>query len=685
MSDPNHIENFEIVSLLGQGGMATVWKARQASLDRFVAIKVLARNFSTDPAEVVRFRDEARAAGHLKHSGIVQVYDANIRDGNYYFVMELVDGYTVGEWIRRKAHIPVSDALTVAESVVSALDYAWSNFGIIHCDIKPENIMIDADGTVKITDLGLSRAISNIQSTEPEAEVLGTPAYMAPEQVTGQPDLDCRADIYALGATLYHMVVGHTIFTGATSDEEIMRKHLIATVPNPLGEIPGLSHKFVMLITRMLAKDRKYRQADWKEVLADIRRIRSGQPPEGAMPPPGASTIFWNADELDTVQRMARNQGAYDDEPVNGLGFMRLVLIALIIASAGVSSWYLVNYVNGGNRPASAIAPRHGGAADALARLQDARDFVAAHPDDLTGGIARFDMVMAMAPGSENAVEAQCVREYLQAKLDTEIASTKVALDEQVNQFIAQHRVLDAVALLENYEGRYAVEIAIWRSQRAQQIRAMLPPAQPAPAPVKAPLPSDPAPAKPSPAATTTSPTPALAASHLSPEEAVQRMSSMLFKEGLFPAFGCGRRLEKDHAELGNDPAYTAMRNLLQEAVSAQAAIAESFATEKDKVITVRLSSGVEQGTVTDVKQRRMIVMKTTKGDEKTFSVDDLDVAERFKRLGVWANANAPGSILLKGMWAFHSHAYDRANDLFATLPAPAGPAILRAAKRAEQ
>ena len=682
MSDPIHIENFEVVSCLGQGGMATVWKARQASLDRFVAIKVLARNFSTDPAEVARFRDEARAAGHLKHSGIVQVYDANIRDGNYYFVMELVDGYTVGEWIRRKGHIPVSDALTVAESVVSALDYAWTNFGIIHCDIKPENIMIDADGTVKITDLGLSRAISNIQSTEPEAEVLGTPAYMAPEQVSGQPDLDCRADIYALGATLYHMVVGHTIFTGSSSDEEVMRKQLIATVPNPLGEIPGLSHKFVMLITRMLAKDRQYRPADWKEVLADIRNVRNGHQPEGAMPPPGASTIFWNADELDTVQRLARNQCAYDDEPVNGLGFMRLLLIALIIAAAGVGSWFLVNYFNNKGMTVSANVARHGGA-DALARLQDARDFVAAHPDDLTGGIARFNMVVAMAPGSENAIEAQCVREYLQAKLDTEIASTKVALDEQVNQLIAQHQVPDASALLEKYEGRYADETAIWRSQRSQQVRAMLPPAQPASTPMKAPAPPDPAPAKPSPPASSVPPAPAV--QHLPPEEAVQRVATLLFKDGLFPAFSLGHKMEKDHAELGNDSGCTAMRNLLQEAVSAQAAIMESFASEKNKVITVRLTRDTVQGTVTDIKQRRQVIMKTTKGEEISFSVDDLDVAERFKRLGIWANANAPGSILLKGLWAFHSHAYDRANDLFATLPAPAGPAILRAAKRAEQ
>ena len=154
------LPNFEVLGLLGRGGMASVWKARQISLDRYVAVKILSSSFSTDPEDIRRFRQEARTAAQLKHPGIVQIYDANFSDGVYYFVMELVDGYTMGELLRRKGRVTEEDALIVAESVALALDYAWSHYQMVHCDIKPDNIMVDADGALKVTDLGLCRSVT---------------------------------------------------------------------------------------------------------------------------------------------------------------------------------------------------------------------------------------------------------------------------------------------------------------------------------------------------------------------------------------------------------------------------------------------------------------------------------------------------------------------------------------------
>jgi len=343
MNEPFHIENFEIIDRLGVGGMATVWKARQSSLDRLVAIKVLAPHFASDPADIERFRAEACAAGRLKHPGIVQVYDANFKDGIYYFVMELVDGYTVGEWIRRKGRLPESDALVIAENVASALDYAWSSFGIIHRDIKPENVMVDADGSLKITDLGLARAISSMQARTVEQEVLGTPAYMSPEQVTGQSDLDCRADMYALGATLYHMVTGHLLFADENSADDIMQKQMVACVPNPAREVPELSRPFVRLIGRLLAKDRAHRPADWKAVLEDIRRVRRGMLPAGGEPSPGASTIFLNAEESDTVRHRALAAPA-PQRPVRD-ALMALLTLLVIAIAVGVAVWFLIGRI----------------------------------------------------------------------------------------------------------------------------------------------------------------------------------------------------------------------------------------------------------------------------------------------------------------------------------------------------
>ena len=341
MSEALHIENFELINLLGQGGMATVWKARQSSLDRLVAIKVLSATCATDPADIARFRAEARAAARLKHPGIVQVYDANFTNGSYYFVMEFVAGYTVGEWIRRKERLTEHDALAVAESVGAALDYAWTSFGIIHCDIKPENIMIDADGTVKTADLGLARAIVSMHSREQEQEVLGTPAYMSPEQVNGQP-IDCRADIYALGATMYHMVTGHPLFAGEDADDAVMQKQLAGTVPSPLREAPALSPGLVLLLSRMLAKDRAHRPPDWKAVMAGLRCVRDGIPLPGQEPPPGASTIFLDANETEALRQAAKERKAHSTPPEvhdDNARMMNLLLL-IVLLLAGLAIWW---------------------------------------------------------------------------------------------------------------------------------------------------------------------------------------------------------------------------------------------------------------------------------------------------------------------------------------------------------
>ncbi|MEI8243580.1 MAG: serine/threonine-protein kinase, partial [bacterium] len=483
MSEAPHIENFEVDSLLGRGGMATVWKARQRSLDRFVAIKVLSSAFATDPADIARFREEARAAGRLKHPGIVQVYDANFNNGCYYFVMELVDGYTVGEWIRRKGKLAENDALTVAESVIAALDYAWTNYGIIHCDIKPENIMVDADGTVKTADLGLARAIVSMQAREPEQEVLGTPAYMSPEQVTGQSDLDCRADIYALGATLYHMVTGHTLFAGQGAEDELMQQQLTGSVPSPSREVQGLSHGFVLLLARMLAKDRKYRPEDWKAVTADLRRVRDRRTPAGHEPPPGSSTIFIDASESDAVRRHTM-QAATAATPAaaasrSGAWVARLFLWMLLALAMGGGLWW---FVFGGARqgretPSSMPAPLTDDD-----RYKAALAYVAENPADLAGGIERLEAVLSCAPVSWYAQQARVQRDRLLADRDAAQQAIYRGLDAQARALVSRNRMEEARLLLEQYQGPYAAETAAWRHEQAQLLRGHIPAPRPRPA-----------------------------------------------------------------------------------------------------------------------------------------------------------------------------------------------------------
>lgn len=285
------LEGFDIKEQLGRGGMATVYRARQISLDREVAVKVFEPGFEPTAEDRNQFQIEARVAARLKHPGLVQIYDAIFTNETYCFVMELVNGYTVGAWNDRKGHLEERQVLDIADYVAAALDYAWTQHGIIHCDIKPENLMVDADGTVKVLDLGLCKtAQAMLQLSGTSEQVYGTPQYLSPEQAIGQSDLDCRTDIYALGATMYHLATGQMLFPG-TDGAETMDKQVRAKTANPGKLNPALSPSFCALVEKMLSKDRGYRQADWKAVRSDIEAARIGHPLASGNPVAGASTV----------------------------------------------------------------------------------------------------------------------------------------------------------------------------------------------------------------------------------------------------------------------------------------------------------------------------------------------------------------------------------------------------------
>jgi len=286
-----NLPNLEIVNLLGRGGMSSVWRARQVSLDRFVAVKILSKDFSSSAEDIARFRQEACACARLQHSGIMRVYDANFCDGVYYIIMELIDGYTMGEWLRRRNCLPVDDALIAMESVAYALDYAWTTYAMVHCDLKPDNVMVDADGTIKVTDLGLARSILAMHGGSQD-EVLGTPGYMSPEQAYAEPHLDCRSDIYSLGATLYHLLTGQMLFEGLSGSESMLAHVGEAQAPDIQVLRPDVTHGLAVMLERMLAKRREHRYSDWKALLADISLVYNGHcPPKMLLPAKGSSMV----------------------------------------------------------------------------------------------------------------------------------------------------------------------------------------------------------------------------------------------------------------------------------------------------------------------------------------------------------------------------------------------------------
>lgn len=264
---PPSIDGLDFVRLIGKGGMATVWEARQRDTGSHVAVKILDDGFASNQKDVEAFCEEARTAALLDHPNIVTVFQFGCQGGRYYYVMELAAGYDTGKWLERKGRLEETDVLTVAESVGVALEFASRELGLIHCDIKPGNIMVDGDGTVKLTDMGIARVQRG--STQNDY-ITGTPQYMSPEQTLGDASLDARTDIYSLGATMYHLLAGRPLFSGSDY-EEIMEWQRSATAEDVRLFNKGVSAPCATMLSRFLAKDRNDRPADWNEAVSLIR------------------------------------------------------------------------------------------------------------------------------------------------------------------------------------------------------------------------------------------------------------------------------------------------------------------------------------------------------------------------------------------------------------------------------
>ena len=300
------LPNLELIDLLGRGGTAMVYRARQLSTGREVAVKVLDADFVRTQEDVNRFVNEAKACGRFQHRNIVRVYDAGAKDGFYWFVMELIGGYTFAQYLKKHPRLDPEDCMVILESVTSALSYAWQRFRVVHCDLKPDNLMVDTDGTIKLMDLGISRSIIDLNNENthhinvmpeegPEDEIMGTPAYMSPDQIYDLPDLDCRADIYSLGATLYHLLTGSILFPNKT-DQEVVDMHVSAHFArDPRTLVPEIPRGLAIMLNRMLAKDRTLRYPNWETLAADIKRLYAGKTLLATPLKPGESSVAFAA------------------------------------------------------------------------------------------------------------------------------------------------------------------------------------------------------------------------------------------------------------------------------------------------------------------------------------------------------------------------------------------------------
>jgi serine/threonine-protein kinase len=263
---------YELLETVGAGGMAIVYKATDSLLGRTVAVKILREQFASDEGFVQRFRREAQSAASISHPNIVSVYDVGREDADF-IVMEYVEGQTLKKYIRDKAPFPVKVAAEVARQVAEALAHAHSG-GIIHRDIKPQNIIITADGRVKVTDFGIAHAVSADTLTQ-AGDIVGSVHYLSPEQAKGQATV-CQSDLYSLGVILFEMLSGRLPFDG-DSPYAIVMKHLNETPPSLSALNPEAGPELEKIVQRLLAKDIGRRYASAGELLTDLVRFMAGR------------------------------------------------------------------------------------------------------------------------------------------------------------------------------------------------------------------------------------------------------------------------------------------------------------------------------------------------------------------------------------------------------------------------
>lgn len=260
---------YRIVAQLGSGGMATVYKAYHAALDRYVAIKVMHAAFKEDPNFLARFQREARIVAKLEHPHIVPVYDFNEHEGQPYLVMRFIEGDTLKARLQA-GPLSTAQVVDILRPVCQALAYAHDQ-GVLHRDIKPSNILLTAQGGVFLTDFGLAKIAQAGESTLSQDTMIGTPQYISPEQAQGNASLDARTDIYSLGVVMYELLVGRVPFQ-ADTPYAVIHDHIYSPLPLPRSLKPDLPEPFERVLLKSLAKERDDRYTTVEDMSAALER-----------------------------------------------------------------------------------------------------------------------------------------------------------------------------------------------------------------------------------------------------------------------------------------------------------------------------------------------------------------------------------------------------------------------------
>ena len=335
------LAGYELVEIIGQGGMGVVYKARQISMDRLVAVKVLTPKLAADKSFTSRFLREARATAKLNHPNVVAGIDVGESAGMYYFAMEFVEGETALKKLLRDGPLPMPVVERIAVDIAHALRHAESQ-GMVHRDVKPENIMVTSENLCKLLDLGLALHAEDVDRLNSDSgRAIGSPKYISPEQAQGLNVIDIRADIYCFGATLYHLITGEALFTGNPPD--LLMGHVSGHASNPLEKRPDLNPGWAFVLERMLAKKPEERYPNIAALQEDLRRVLAGRTPQAAMLPEVESSVEGTHDVLERKEMpYAAGLKTLTVASVRRLKWVWLVLAVLAVLGGLVAVGYFV-------------------------------------------------------------------------------------------------------------------------------------------------------------------------------------------------------------------------------------------------------------------------------------------------------------------------------------------------------
>lgn len=335
---------YKILEKVGSGGMASVYKAQDILLNRIVAVKILHSKYASDHDFVVRFRQEAQAAAKLSQPNIVNIYDVGYDENAHYIVMEYVRGETLKDYIEKHGHLPINTSIQISFDIGEALEHAHAN-GIVHCDIKPHNILVTETGRIKVADFGIARVINSSSSTKDEKSVLGSVHYFSPEQASGGK-IDERTDIYSLGVVMYEMMTGVVPFEGDTAIS-VALQHVQNDIPLPTKYNRRIPQLVERVILKAMAKNPDDRFQTISEMMSELRMAQGFvNTNKGAMP---IIKNNFNTQKLQPIKEQ--------EEPEKQNLFMRLIdsisnhskksiIIGMVLVFVATFAWAFFSFGN---------------------------------------------------------------------------------------------------------------------------------------------------------------------------------------------------------------------------------------------------------------------------------------------------------------------------------------------------